>query len=113
MATSWVSEENGTFAEFIIENGVVHKRLLNPQRKALMEQNRAVRLSHGGTRMMDWGKMVCDIPESDLPVLRGLFGPALFNPEYDKWERKVAREKFLKSPASDPYRVEERRRAIK
>lgn len=112
MATRWFKEENGTAAEFIAEDGKIHRRLFNPQRGILLEQNKIVRQT-GGTRMMDWGKMVCDIPESDLPILRGLFGPALFNTEYSKEDRKVAREKFLKSAASDPYRVEERKRVIR
>lgn len=109
MATRWFKEENGTMGEFVSENGKIHKRTFNPQRTAQLEQNKQVRQG-GGTRMMDWGKMICDIPEGDLPMLRHFFGIALFNNEYDKFERKAAREKFLKSPASDPYRVEERKR---
>ena len=109
MATRWVEEQNGVSAEFILENGVVHKRLFDPMRNAILENNRQVR-QHQGARMMDWGKMICDIPLCDMPVLRGLFGEALFNDQYSKEDRKTAREKFLKSAASDPYRVEERKR---
>ena len=109
MAIRWKSEQNGVFAEFIMEDGVLHKRLFNPMRNAILENNQQAR-NHDSTRMMDWGKMICDIPVCDLPVLRKLFGDALFNDKYGKEDRKTAREKFLKSPASDPYRVEERKR---
>ena len=111
MATRWTTEQNGTHAEFIVENGVAHRRLFNPQRKKMLQHNQRVRAS--GTRMMDWGKQVAEVPECDLPMLRHFFGDALFNDQYGKWDRKIAREKFLKSPASDPYRVEERKRMIR
>lgn len=108
MATRWQTEQNGIIGDFIIEDGVVHKRLIHPMENQVLKQNQEVKKS--GTRMMDWGKMVADIPADHLPVLREFFGEALFNPKHDKWDRKVAREAFLKSPASDPYRTEYRRR---
>lgn len=104
--------ENGVAARWAIEDGKLWRHRWNPNKAAIFEQNQRVRQG-AGTRMMDWGKQVAEIPETDLPVLRKFFGEALFNPAFDKWSRRVAREKFLKSPASDPYRVEERKRRIK
>lgn len=108
MATRWVSEENGTYAEYIAEGTMVHRRLFQPQRQAQLAQLAEVRKT--GVRKMDWGRQIAEIPIPDLVMLRKFFGPALFNERYDKWERKVAREKFLKSPASDPYRTEYRKK---
>ena len=107
MATRWYKEENGVVGEYIAEDGAIHRRLHNPNRQAILKQNAEVKRS--GARMMGWGQQIADIPISDLFVLRKFFGQALFNPKHDKFERKLAREKFLKSPASDPYRLEARR----
>jgi hypothetical protein len=109
VATRWIDEQNGTYAEFMVDNGTIHKRLFDPRRDEVLTQNRELRKGHGARRM-DWGQQVAEIPIPDLEMLRTFFGPALFNPQYDKWDRKVAREKFLKSPASDPYRLEDRKR---
>ena len=111
MATRWTTEQNGTLAEFVIENGTAHRRLFHPHKDKLLRRNSEVKKS--GTRSMDWGKQVAEIPECDLPMLRHFFGEALFNDKHNKWDRKIAREAFLKSPASDPYRVEERKRMIR
>ena len=108
MSEQWTSEENGTYAQFVVEDGKVHKRLFQPNRTAILKQNQEVKKS--GTRRMDWGQQVAEIPIPDLEMLRNFFGDALFNPVHDKWDRKVAREAFLNSPASDPYRLEARRK---
>ena len=108
MAIQWVSKENGTFAEFTVQDGKVHKRLFQPQRQAQLRQNQEAK--RNGTRMMDWGKQVAEVPIPDLIMLRKFFGEALFSDAADPFDRRVARERFLKSPASDPYRTEYRRR---
>ena len=111
MATSWSKVEDGVRYDYWIENGVVHRKLSSVNHKARLNRNAEVRKS--GTRKMEWGKMVAEIPIPDLMMLRTFFGEALFNPQHDKISRRIARNKFLNSPASDPYRVEERKRKIK
>lgn len=108
MATRWIAEENGTYAEYVAEGTKVHRRLFQPQRKEQLQNLAEVRKN--GVRKMDWGRQIAEIPIPDLIMLRKFFGDALFNDKHDKFERKRAREAFLKSPASDPYRTEYRRK---
>lgn len=74
---------------------------------AILSQNAELRKSRGAIRNMDGMRLALDIPVSHMPVLNRFF-PGISDPGHPdyKWQMK----RFLKSPASDPYRVEEFRR---
>jgi hypothetical protein len=103
VATRWIEEANGTFGEFIVDGGTAFRRLFNPNDTKVKGLN--VERQRATQRRMDWGQMVADIPEADLPVLRLKFGEALLNPSHPKEDRRRALTQFMCSTDSDPYRV--------
>lgn len=74
------------------------------ERRAVLEDNRAVRNSRGARRM-DWAQPHLRIPELDLVKLK-MANPDLGSP--DGAIRRAAWVRFFNSPESLPYRVREK-----
>lgn len=81
-----------------------------PNRNAIMQRNQELRKARGAVKTTSFGKLALDIPLADMQVL-DKFYPGIANtghPDH-KWQLR----RFLASPASDPYRVEDFRRQAK
>ncbi len=73
-------------------------------RNAILNQNAELRKNKGAIRNMDGMRLALDIPIADMPMLNRFF-PGIADPGHPDY--KDAMRRFLKSPASQPYRVEE------
>jgi hypothetical protein len=87
----------------IDEHGVAHHRRLQPNRKAILEQNAELRKNKGAIRNVDGMRLAADIPLADIQMLDKFF-PGIANPGHPDYKYQMRR--FLQSPASAPYKVE-------
>jgi hypothetical protein len=92
-----------------MDGTVARSRSYQPNRAAILKQNRELRKSPDAVRTTSFGKLELDIPITDWKVL-GKFFPGLDDPSHPdhKWQMR----RFLKSPASDPYRIVERKKGV-
>jgi hypothetical protein len=96
-------------ADFVLEGGKVFRRLTSPSRNAILERNHEIRKSADAVKTTSFGKLEYDIPICDIPALNHLF-PHLF--DWGHPEQKWAKKAFARSPASAPYRLQERKRGV-
>jgi hypothetical protein len=90
-----------------VEDGIAKSHTVQPNRNAILDRNNELRKNPGVVRPWEFGKLALDIPHADFKML-GKFFPGLDNPGHP--DHKYQMQKFMKSPAADPYRVEERKR---
>ncbi len=104
-----VGQDGVTKAEYHIEGTTVHRRVISPQRSAILDFNREMRKNRDAINPWSFGQAEFNIPVCDIPMLNHLF-PHLMDsghPEY-KW----AWNKFKRSPASAPYRLIEQKKGV-
>lgn len=87
----------------------------DPNRRAILESNKRMRegVDPGPRNFGEsdgFGRVMLRIPEFDYPFIRAMF-PDIASP--DATTKTKAWQKFAKSPLSEPYRVEEKRRVAK
>ena len=75
----------------------------------IMDRNRELRKAEGAVKTTTFGKLELDIPLAHMPMLNKFF-PGIADPAHPdhKWQLR----KFMASPASDPYRLQERKRGV-
>lgn len=96
----------------IDSNGVLHGRLLQPERLEILRRNAELRRNPDALKSakdLPMTTALC-IPELDLIIIKKAI-PALTSS--DKLERELAWAEFIKSPLSEPYRVRDHARIIK
>jgi hypothetical protein len=73
-------------------------------RNKILERNAELRKNSGAVKTTSFGKLELDIPLCDMPFLDSMY-PGLADPSHPdhKWQLR----KFMKSPASAPYRIQE------
>lgn len=104
MARKFSLERSGTVADYVIEDEKVHRRLTSPLRNKIMERNAELRKNPGAVKTTTFGKLELDIPLCDMPMLDSLY-PGIADPSHP--DHKYQLRKFMKEPASDPYRLQE------
>jgi len=99
----------GVAREVVIEGGKAHARTINQHTNAVMKRNQELRRNTGAVKTTSFGKLELDIPIQDLRML-DKFYPGIAQPGHPdhKWQLR----RFMKSPASDPYRIIERKRGV-
>ena len=85
-------------------DGVAYHRRLQHDRKRIMELNAELRKNKGAVRDVEGMRLAADIPLSDMPMLDRFF-PGIANPGHPDYKWQMRR--FLASPASAPYKVEQ------
>ena len=107
--TRMVLPRDGYFTEVEIDNGVIKSRSAQANRHAILKKNHELRKNDGAIKTTTFGKLELDIPITDWKVLGKLF-PGLDQPGHPdhKWQMR----RFLKSPASDPYRMIARKKGV-
>jgi hypothetical protein len=100
---------DGYWTVLEVDGDVIRSRSMQPNRTAILKQNEELRKSPGAIRTMDWGKLELDIPITDWIALGKMY-PGLTDPAHPDHKAQMAL--FLKSPASDIYRVQERKRGV-
>ena len=86
--------------------GLPERRSANKDRQESLEKLAQVR-KDDSSRKQDWGYLACSIPPLDWAVIKVRL-PDLMSP--DAQIKNQAWAKFLNSPESLPYRVQEGRR---
>jgi len=102
--------DHGTHQTHIeLDKGVATSYSTQRDRTAILARNQELRKNQGAVRTQSFGKLELDIPVTDFKVI-AKFYPGIDNPAHPdhKWQMR----RFLKSPASDPYRVNERKRGV-
>ena len=106
----WVRPTERGYKEYISEDERVYARhMIDPNiSRAVKQRNAELRKTEGAVKTTSFGKLELDIPIQDLYMLDKYF-PGLANPRHPdhKWQLR----KFMKSPASAPYRLQDQRRA--
>jgi len=104
-----ITHAQGTKAEYVIDGEKVHRRLIDPNRNKIMDRNQELRKSAGAVKTTSFGKLELDIPLADMPMLESFY-PGISNPSHPdhRWQLR----RFMKSPASDPYRLQERKKGV-
>ena len=89
------------------EGTEIKSHRVQADRKQILDRNAELRKSRGAIRNMDGMRLALDIPISDMPMLERFY-PGISDPGHAdyKWQMK----RFLASPASEPYRVEDFRK---
>lgn len=98
-------QRDGYINEIRIDtDGTAYHRRLQSDRKQIMERNAELRKNKGAIRKVDGMRLAADIPLADIQMLDKFF-PGIANPGHPdyKWQMR----KFLNSPASAPYKVEQ------
>lgn len=74
-----------------------------------MERNNELRKNPGAVKTTSFGKLELDIPISHMPML-DKFYPGIADPAHPdhKWQLRA----FMGSPASAPYRLQDRKRPL-
>lgn len=85
-------------------DGKAYHRRLQGNRQAIMERNAELRKNKGAIRNMEGMRLAADIPYTDIQMLDKFF-PGIANPGHPDYKYQMRR--FLNSPASAPYRVEQ------
>jgi hypothetical protein len=97
--------------EFVAEDEKVYARHHTDHARAnrVMARNRELQRNQGAIRTTSFGKLELDIPLTHLKMLDQFF-PGIADPAHPdhKWQLR----KFMKSPVSDPYRLQERKRGV-
>jgi hypothetical protein len=97
--------EDGIIADFHVDGTKVHRRLIDPNRTAILERNKELRRNQGAVRTTSFGKLELDIPIPDWKALCSVF-PALGDNTHP--DHKKTLRKFMASDLSAPYKVNER-----
>jgi hypothetical protein len=99
----------GVTGEYHIDGDKVHRRLISPVADKVMERNKELRRNPGAVRTTSFGKLELDIPLAHMPMLDKYF-PGIANPAHPdhKWQLR----RFMKSPVSAPYRLQEQKRGV-
>ena len=105
----YIDNGDGVYSEFQIEDGIVHRRLHSPIRDTVMKRNQELRKNPGAVKTTSFGKLELDIPVLDLHMLDKYY-PGIKDPGHPdhKWQLR----RFMKSPSSAPYRVQEHKRGV-
>lgn len=102
------SVDRGTHqTHFEVDGGIVKSHSTQADRNARLDRNNELRKNPGAVRQTGFGKLALDIPITDFKVI-AKFYPGIDDPKHP--DHKYQMRRFLKSPAADPYRVEERKR---
>ena len=109
MSKKYTLQRPGYQTHVEIENGIAKSHSTQHDRSAILERNAELRKNDGAVRTWDFGKLELDIPITDFKVLAKLY-PGLDDPRHP--DHKYQMRKFLKSPASAPYRVIEQKRGV-
>ena len=95
----------------IDNNGVLHGRLLQPERLAILKHNAELRRNPEAWKKTDFGmRTELSIPEVDYHYLLKKY-PALGSTNAQ--EKSLAWKKFMQSSECDPYRVRDKKRLVK
>lgn len=100
---------HGYKTKLTFQDGEVYSERWQPDRDKILKRNRELQKNKGAVATWDFGRLALDIPHTDWPAICHFF-PGIDDPNHPdhKWQMR----KFLGSPASDPYRVEERKRRV-
>ena len=104
---SFQINEGGIIGDFHVEGKTVHRRIIDPNRKAILERNKEIRRNPGAIRTTSFGKLELDIPIPDWKALCSVF-PALADNKHP--DHKMTLRKFMASSLSDPYRLQDRKK---
>lgn len=85
-------------------DGTAYHRRLQHDRKQIMERNAELRKNKGAIRNVEGMRLAADIPNADIQMLDAFF-PGIANPGHPDYKWQMRR--FLQSPASAPYKVEQ------
>ena len=100
---------NGEVAhEYVADGDTLHHRMHSVGRDKIMHRLAEMRKSPDAVKTTDWGKLECEIPLQDIPMLAKFF-PGL-DAGVGTGEYKFALNCFLKSPVSAPYRYTAQRK---
>ena len=99
----------GVIGEYHIDGDKVHRRLISPVRDKILGRNQELRKNDGAVKTTSFGKLELDIPICDIPMINGLY-PGAMDPGHP--DHKYQLRAFMKSPASEPYRLQERKRGV-
>jgi hypothetical protein len=98
-------EDGGVIGEYITEGTTVHRRLLQPERQAILKRNQELRKDKNAIKTTSFGKLELDIPLSDWSTICKLY-PGIGENSHP--QHKLMLRKFMASSASDPYRLQDR-----
>ena len=100
---------SGITAEIVLEDGMAYRRLHSDLTPKIMKRNAELRRNPGAVKTTTFGKLELDIPLDHMPVIDRFF-PGIANPSHP--DHRYQMRRFLKSHASDPYRVQERKKGV-
>lgn len=111
MAKRFYKQTDTGHTEFVAEDDKIHARHVVDTRIAdtVMARNKELQRNPGAVRTTSFGKLELDIPLAHMPMLNRLYR-GIADPGHP--DHKYQLRKFMKSPASDPYRVQEQKRGV-
>lgn len=108
-SNSSIRQRDGYQTKITFEDGKMFGQTIQHDRKQIMERNAELRKNAGAVRTWDFGKLELDIPHADFKIL-AKFYPGIDTPGHP--DHKFQLRRFLMSPVSDPYRVNERKKGV-
>lgn len=98
-------------SEYVLEDRKLHGRhhVDHAKANAVLERNKQLRANQGAVKTTSFGKLELDIPLRDMAVI-DKFYPGIADPAHPDHRYQLRR--FMASPASDPYRLQERKKGV-
>ncbi len=98
--TQIIAEDDKLYARHFVDERIAHN---------VMKRNAELRRTPGAVKTTSFGKLELDIPLAHMPMLDALY-PGIADPAHP--DHKYQLRKFMGSPASDPYRVQEMKKGV-
>ena len=96
--TQYVTEDEKVYARHFTDHSIA---------SAVLERNKQLQRNPGAVKTTSFGKLELDIPLTHMPVL-DRFYPGIADPAHP--DHKYQLRRFMASPVSAPYRLQEHKR---